>query len=81
MIRVLLVDDRRMVRETLKVSLESQTDIEIVETASNGISAPDANLLRRMENIALQVTGVARVYSSQVAIRPETSENILNSGR
>ena len=41
----------------------------------------DANLLRRMENIALQVTGVAKVYSSQVAIRPGITENILNSGR
>ena len=39
MIRVLLVDDQRMVRETLKVSLESQTDIEVVGTANNGISA------------------------------------------
>ncbi len=39
MIRVLLVDDQRMVRETLKVSLESETDIEIVGTANNGIAA------------------------------------------
>ena len=41
----------------------------------------DANLLRRMENIALRVTGVEKVYSSQVAIRPGMTENILNSGR
>ena len=41
----------------------------------------DANLLSRMENIALRVTGVAKVYSSQVAIRPGMTENILNSGR
>ena len=39
MIRVLLVDDQRTVRETLKVSLESETDIEIVGTANNGIAA------------------------------------------
>lgn len=39
MIRVLLVDDQKMVRETLKVSLEPETDIEIVGTANNGITA------------------------------------------
>ena len=39
MIRVLLVDDQKTVRETLKVSLESETDIEIVGTANNGIAA------------------------------------------
>lgn len=39
MIRVLLVDDQKMVRETLKISLEPQADIEIVGTANNGISA------------------------------------------
>ncbi|MEL6493721.1 MAG: response regulator [Cyanobacteria bacterium J06623_7] len=39
MIRVLLVDDQKMVRETLKVSLAMESDIEIVGTASNGIAA------------------------------------------
>lgn len=39
MIRVLLVDDQKTVRETLRISLESATDIEIVGTASNGITA------------------------------------------
>jgi DNA-binding NarL/FixJ family response regulator len=39
MIRVLLVDDQKMVRETLKVSLEMEADIEIVGTANNGIAA------------------------------------------
>ena len=37
----------------------------------------DAALLRRMENVALQVMGVRKVYTSQVAVRPETTENIL----
>lgn len=39
MIRVLLVDDQKTVRETLKISLEPETDLEIVGTASNGITA------------------------------------------
>ena len=39
MIRVLLVDDQKMVRETLRLSLETETDIEIVGTANNGIAA------------------------------------------
>ena len=39
MIRVLLVDDQKTVRESLKVALEMETDIEIVGTASNGIAA------------------------------------------
>ena len=38
----------------------------------------DAALLRRMENIALEVTGVEKVFTSQVTVRPEFSENILN---
>ncbi|MEL6440190.1 MAG: response regulator [Cyanobacteria bacterium J06621_8] len=39
MIRVLLVDDQKTVRETLKISLEVETDIEVVGTANNGITA------------------------------------------
>lgn len=39
MIRVLLVDDQKMVRETLKISLEMEADIEVVGTANNGIAA------------------------------------------
>ena len=39
MIRVLLVDDQKMVRESLKVALKMETDIEIVGTANNGIAA------------------------------------------
>jgi DNA-binding NarL/FixJ family response regulator len=39
MIRVLLVDDQKTVRETLKVSLEPETDIEVVGTANDGITA------------------------------------------
>ena len=39
MIRVLVVDDQKMVRETLKLSLAMENDIEIVGTASNGIAA------------------------------------------
>ena len=39
MIRVLLVDDQKTVRETLKASLESEADIEIVGTANDGVAA------------------------------------------
>jgi len=30
-----------------------------------------------MENMAMEVVGVQRVYSSQVAVEPEFTENIL----
>lgn len=39
MIRVLIVDDQKMVREALKVSLESASDLEIVGTANDGLAA------------------------------------------
>ena len=39
MIRILLVDDQRMIREGLKILLEPETDFQIVGTADNGISA------------------------------------------
>ena len=39
MIRILLVDDQKMIREAIKVSLESETDLEVVGTADNGITA------------------------------------------
>lgn len=39
MIRVLVVDDQKMVREALKISLESETDLEVVGTANNGVTA------------------------------------------
>lgn len=39
MIRILLVDDQRMIRETLKSWLEPETDLQIIGTADNGITA------------------------------------------
>lgn len=39
MIRILLVDDQKMVRETLKVSLEPEIDFQVVGTANDGVSA------------------------------------------
>ena len=39
MIRILLVDDQKMIREALKVLLEPEIDFQIVGTADNGISA------------------------------------------
>ena len=53
----------------------AQEDDAIVLTGT----ISDSTLLRRMENIALQVTGVEKVYSSQVAVQGEARENIVNS--
>lgn len=39
MIRILVVDDQKMVREAVKLSLEPEIDLEVVGTASNGIAA------------------------------------------
>lgn len=39
MIRILLVDDQKTVREALKISLEPELDLQIVGTAENGMSA------------------------------------------
>ena len=39
MIRILLVDDQKTVREALKISLEPEVDLQIVGTAENGIAA------------------------------------------
>ena len=44
-------------------------------------SIDDSSLLRRMENIAMKVEGVRKVYSSQVAVEPEFTDNILGSGQ
>lgn len=75
--RVARTFEQDPILEDVSTVYVAQEDDAIILTGT----VPDANLLRRMENIALQVTGVARVYSSQVAIRPEISENLLNSGR
>lgn len=39
MIRILLVDDQKTIREALKLSLEPEIDFQIIGTADNGISA------------------------------------------
>lgn len=39
MIRILLVDDQKMVREALKAALAPEVDLDIVGTANNGIAA------------------------------------------
>ena len=55
----------------------AQEDDAIILTGT----IPDANLLRRMENVALQVMGVNKVYTSQVAVQPEFKGNVLGSGQ
>ncbi|MGD1918047.1 MAG: hypothetical protein ACFCAD_03680 [Pleurocapsa sp.] len=40
---------------------------------------PNTDLLRRMENLAMEVTGVAKVYSSQVAIEQRAQKELLGS--
>ena len=55
----------------------AQEDDAIVLTGT----IADANLLRRMENIAMQVMGVNRVYSSQVAVQPDFTGQVLGSGK
>ena len=52
----------------------AQEDDAIVLTGT----IADAALLKRMENIAMEVMGVERVYSSQVTVRPRLSENVFN---
>ncbi|MEM6611334.1 MAG: response regulator [Cyanobacteria bacterium P01_C01_bin.72] len=42
---------------------------------------PDAELLRRMENIAKEVEGVRKVYTSQVAVKPGFIDRVLGSGK
>ncbi|MEM6448561.1 MAG: response regulator transcription factor, partial [Cyanobacteria bacterium P01_D01_bin.123] len=39
MIRVLLVDDQKIIRQGLQVLLEPEADIDIIGTADNGLSA------------------------------------------
>lgn len=39
MIRILLVDDQKMIREAVKAWLEPETDLQIIGTADNGITA------------------------------------------
>jgi DNA-binding NarL/FixJ family response regulator len=39
MIRILVVDDQKMIREALKTWLESEIDFQIIGTADNGIAA------------------------------------------
>ena len=75
--RVARAFEQDPILEDVSTVYVAQSDDAIILTGT----VPDANLLRRMENLALQVTGVARVYSSQVAIRPQISESILNSAR
>ena len=52
----------------------AQEDDAIVLTGTVG----DAAVLKRMKNIALEVIGVEKVYTSQVKVRPKLSENISN---
>ena len=39
----------------------------------------NSNLLKRMENLAMEVNGVRKVYSSQVAIEPKIQKELLGS--
>ena len=68
--RVLKAFEQDSVLKDVSTVYVAQEDDAIVLT---GTIADDA-LLRRMENIALEVTGVEKVFTSQVTVRPRLSE-------
>lgn len=83
MIRVLLVDDQKTVRESLKISLEPEVDIEVIGTANDGIVAinqveallPDV-VIMNMEMPALDGASATKQITSRF---PETKVLILTS--
>ena len=83
MIRILLVDDQKMIREALKTLLEPETDFQIVGTADNGFSAikkveklkPDIVLMN------MEMPGLDGISTTQIIIKkfPDTKILILSS--
>lgn len=79
----MLVDDQRMIREALRILLESETDFQIVGTADNGFSAvnqvkelsPNV-VLMNIEMPGLDGTGAAKTIAEKY---PDTKVLILSS--
>lgn len=55
MIRVLLVDDQKIIRQGLQVLLEPETDIDIIGTADNGLAAIQQVEAMRPEVVLLDI--------------------------
>lgn len=77
MIRIMLVDDHKMVREGLKIYLSMEDDIEIVGEAENGAAAaemaaslqPDVILMDLMMPVADGIEGTKRCLAASPSSR------------
>jgi DNA-binding NarL/FixJ family response regulator len=79
MIRILLVDDQKMIREALRVLLEPERDFQIVGTAGDGLSAleqvetlnPDVVIMN------VEMPGLDGIIATQTITKNFTNTKIL----
>ena len=68
-IRVLLVDDHTLLRQALRVMLETQDGIEIVGEATNGRDAVDAVDRLRPDVVLMVMPGLNGIEATRQIIR------------
>lgn len=82
-IRVLIVDDHELIRESLVFTLKGETDIEVVGTAANGEEALEASLGAKPDVVLMDYvlpdTDGAELATSIRATRPETKVVMLTA--
>jgi DNA-binding NarL/FixJ family response regulator len=83
MIRILLADDQKSIREALRIRLESESDFEIVGTASDGYTAIELAEILRPDIILLDVEmpGIDGVKATQMICQalPEVKVLVLSA--
>lgn len=79
MIRILLVDDQKMIREGLKVLLEPETDFQIIGTADNGLTAVEKVKQLRPDIVLmnLDMPGLDGASATQTITNKFTNTKVL----
>lgn len=79
MIRILLVDDQKMIREAVKAWLEPETDLQIIGTADNGITAVEqvAKLNPDVVLMNIEMPGLDGASATQFIANKFTNTKVL----
>ena len=79
MLRILIVDDQKSIRETLKTVLETEPDLEVVATAHDGLNAIELaqKLMPDLMLVDLEMPGIDGLELTQIIYRDFPSIKVI----
>ena len=79
MIKVLIADDQELIRESLKIILDSKPDIEVTDAVSDGLEVKYGASGYLLKGISMDslVEAINTVYQGQAMINPDIASKVL----